>query len=276
MRRRFIVIGLWLILLAGCSPLVNEPTSKEGHKEEVADVSVPSEMMTEDSDGRIEEAEKDPDQDKNVVPASPEDDEATVGNGTVEGAEPLSFDIREIDEEMAVYMTGRSFHENPHIQLTDLRYVTTGYIGFDGKAHQGAVIVNQKIAQEVLDIFTELYEAGFPIERMEPIDVYEGSDQASMVANNTSGFNYRVVAGTDKLSNHAYGLALDINPLINPWVTSGGKTDPVEGAVYADRSLDIPGMIHRGDVCYEAFVSRGFSWGGDWKNSKDYQHFDLK
>ena len=187
----------------------------------------------------------------------------------------LRYEILPIDEDRAQFMMGRSFHENNNISLEDLRVVYVPYYGFDDQAHQGELIVHEAIAEVILEIFTELYEGQYPIEAMEPVSVYEGSDHASMVANNTSAFNYRVVAGTTHLSNHAYGLAVDINPLINPYVTSSG-IDPIEGEVYADRRLDVKGMIHKGDMCYNAFVTRGFSWGGDWVNSKDYQHFDIK
>lgn len=205
-----------------------------------------------------------------------EEDETLVGEEPVLSVdEPLLFSVEEIGDDMAADMTGKSFHENPHIQISDLKVVRTGYHGFDGEDHQGAIVVNGAIAELVLEVFIELYDAQYPLEKLEPIDVYDGSDQASMVANNTSGFNYRVIAGTDRLSNHAFGFAIDINPLLNPWVTSSGRVYPVEGTVYADRSKAVQGMIKKGDACYVAFTSRGFTWGGEWHSSKDYQHFEI-
>ena len=108
---------------------------------------------------------------------------------------------------------------------------------------------------------------------MQPIDVYGGDDQASMADNNTSAFNCREVDGAPGVwSQHAYGGAIDINPLVNPWV-QGSRVDPVSGAAYADRNLDAQGMVRAGDVVTEAFASVGWGWGGDWTRSKDYQHF---
>lgn len=193
--------------------------------------------------------------------------------GLIEVPLPMVFRIDEIDEVMTKAMMGNSYYENDSIQIMDLRYVQIGYYGFDGLPHQGAIVVHEVIAEDVLEIFTELYDVQYPFESITPIDVYGGDDDASMVANNTSAFNYRVIAGTSRLSRHAYGLAIDINPLMNPWVTSHGIY-PVEGRVYADRTLDQEGLIIKGDPCYQAFISRGFEWGGDWKSSKDYQHFD--
>lgn len=205
-----------------------------------------------------------------------EKEEATTETAAIKTQETFVFDVVTIDEAMVKAMTGKSFHENPHIALKDLRVVHVPHYGFDGAPHQGSLVVHEEIADDILEIFTELYEAQYPIEKMVPVDAYEGDDNASMADNNTSAFNYRVVAGTVKLSNHAYGLAIDINPLVNPWVTKDGRVAPIEGEAYADRSLKAKGMIQRGDICYEAFTSRGFAWGGDWKNSKDYQHFDIK
>ncbi|PKM67529.1 MAG: hypothetical protein CVU95_07410 [Firmicutes bacterium HGW-Firmicutes-2] len=183
--------------------------------------------------------------------------------------------IFEIDETMQTAMLGKSYHENPTIQFTDLRLVKVIYYGFDDLEHQGQLVVHKEIAHKVLDIFKDLHEVAFPIEKIQLIDVYDGDDNKSMIDNNTSAFNYRVVEGTNHLSNHSYGLAIDINPLMNPYVTRNGVY-PVEGALYVDRDVPVKGMIIKGDVCYDAFISRGFSWGGDWKNSKDYQHFDIE
>lgn len=185
------------------------------------------------------------------------------------------FTINEIDQELAEFMTGLSYYENDVITLEDLRLVKVIYSGFDGKAHQGELVVNKAIAEDVIEIFKELYAVSYAIEKIELIDYYEGDDAASMVANNTSAFNYRVVAGTSHLSNHSYGLAIDINPLRNPYVTKNGIF-PSEGEMYANREVIEQGMIIKDDPCYNAFISRGFSWGGEWVNSKDYQHFDIK
>ncbi len=144
--------------------------------------------------------------------------------------------------------------------------------GFDGEAHTGRLIVSAEVAEDVAAIMRDLFTAGFPIERMEPIDVYDGDDDASMAANNTSAFNCRAVTGGSSWSEHSYGTAIDVNPLVNPYVR-GSTVLPPEGRRYADRDLTEPGMIHAGDATVEAFVERGWIWGGTWSSPKDYQHF---
>jgi len=125
----------------------------------------------------------------------------------------------------------------------------------------------------VVWVFAELYAARFPVERMELVDVYDGNDDRSMVANNTSAFNCREVSGRPGvLSQHSMGTAIDINPLVNPWVR-GSRIEPPEGAPYADRSVAHKGAINDGDVVVRAFAAIGWGWGGHWPDSKDYQHF---
>ncbi len=155
-----------------------------------------------------------------------------------------------------------------------LRAVNVTHWGYDGAVHEGRVIVAASEADNVSAIFDDLYAARFPIQRIEPVDRYDADDQASMRANNSSGYNCRYVAGSNppKLSNHAFGKAIDINPLHNPYV-KGDKIDPPEGAPWADRSNQRQGMIYGGDVVVKAFEARGWAWGGYW-TSPDYQHFD--
>jgi hypothetical protein len=200
-------------------------------------------------------------------------EDAMSSNGSTS---PKSFYYEEITDEIKARINGKSFDENGKISYEELRYVKVQHWGFDGKAHDGELIVNKAIAEDIVSIFQELYEAKYPIERMMLVDEYDADDDASMAANNTSAFNYREVAGTDRLSLHSYGVAIDINPLYNPYVrTVDGKQiiTPENGAKYADRSLDIDYYIKKGDFLYQAFIDRGFTWGGDWKNTKDYQHF---
>ena len=152
-----------------------------------------------------------------------------------------------------------------------LRAVDLSHWGYDGAVHQGRLIVAASEADNVVGVFRDIYAARFPIQQIVPVDQYGADDQASMRANNTSGYNCRTVAGTSKLSNHAFGKAIDINPLHNPNV-KGGTVDPPEGAPWADRSNRRQGMIYGGDAVVNAFAARGWSWGGDW-NIPDYQHF---
>ncbi len=153
-----------------------------------------------------------------------------------------------------------------------LRAVNVSHWGYDGTVRQGRVIVAASQAQRIVAVFRDVYAARFPIERIVPIDAYGGDDQVSMRANNTSGFNCRTVAGSSSLSQHAFGLAVDVNPLMNPYV-QGSKVDPPEGAMYADRSRRDAGMIKGGDAVVNAFGAQGWRWGGYWSSGQDYQHF---
>lgn len=206
---------------------------------------------------------------------SAEADEHTKADEQAEEACAACFDILPIDDPLKEKMQGKSFKGITIKSYESLRLVKVRYIGFDDVSHEGELVVHEAIAEKVVSIFKTLYEARFPIERMVLIDDYNADDDLSMQANNTSAFNDRLVSGTNHPSNHAYGLAIDINPLVNPYVTKNGVS-PVEGEPYTDRTLDAKGMIKAGDVCYNAFIENGFSWGGEWQNSKDYQHFDVK
>ncbi len=155
-----------------------------------------------------------------------------------------------------------------------LRLIRLGYWGFDGRAHRGSIVVNAAVAQDVLTVFERLYAERFPIRRMDPIDAFRGSDPASMAADNTSGFNcrYAVAPGPRRWSVHAYGEAIDVNPVENPYL-EGGVVRPRAGASYLDRSNVRPGMaVPRGRLV-SAFAAVGWSWGGRWRSSPDYQHF---
>jgi hypothetical protein len=138
------------------------------------------------------------------------------------------------------------------------------------------MIVHKDLADEVLDIFKDIYYAKFPIEKMKLIDDYNADDHTSMVNNNSSAFCYRTIYGTNKVSNHGMGLAIDINPFYNPHVLlNKGTVNPKEASKYANRDLNDKGMIKKDDAVYKAFISRGWTWGGNWKNP-DYQHFEKK
>ena len=152
------------------------------------------------------------------------------------------------------------------------------HIDFEGKTRQGLIICNHQIADDLRDIFAELYKAKYPIERIRPISDYADDDERSMRDNNTSCYCYRPIAGSKKLSKHAQGLAIDINPLYNPCVRR--KKDgtlliqPATGKPYADRSARNPYQIKRGDLLHRLFLQHGFQWGGSWRTLKDYQHFE--
>ena len=175
-------------------------------------------------------------------------------------------------------INGVSYQENPYISRDDLRYLRVLHYNPAGEIHTGELICNQAIAEDLCSIFQSLYEAQYPIERMVLVDDYNGDDGASMAANNTSCFNYRVVAGTTTLSNHAKGLAIDINPQYNPYITYGADgsqyIEPENGQPYANREMNFPMKIDHDDLCYQLLTAHGFEWGGDWDTPKDYQHFE--
>jgi D-alanyl-D-alanine carboxypeptidase-like protein len=149
------------------------------------------------------------------------------------------------------------------------------YWGFDGASHTGALVVNAAVAPRVAAIFERLHRARFPIRRIVPVAAYGGSDDRSMAANNSSGFNFRTIAGSDQLSLHALGRAIDINPLWNPYVV-GTAVHPPAGVAFLDRADVRPGMIVRPGPVTDAFDAIGWEWGGDWtKAVKDYHHFAL-
>lgn len=165
-----------------------------------------------------------------------------------------------------------SWHPGCPVSPQELRLVTVSHWGFNGEVLSGELVVAAELADDVVDIFEDLFEARYPIERIERVDVYDGDDDRSMAANNTSAFNCRPVTGGTEFSEHSYGRAIDINPLLNPYV-SGGLVLPPEGIAWVDRTLGIPGMITDGDVVVTAFASRGWVWGGTWTSLQDYQHF---
>jgi hypothetical protein len=156
--------------------------------------------------------------------------------------------------------------------VEELAAVDVTHWGYDGEVHSGRLILAAALAEDMASIMRELFEARFPIERMEPVDVYDGDDDRSMAANNTSAFNCRPLTGGSSWSEHSYGRAIDVNPLVNPYVV-GSRVLPPEGSQYADRTQDVPGMIHAGDAVVDAFAARGWEWGGYWDSPTDYQHF---
>jgi D-alanyl-D-alanine carboxypeptidase len=153
-----------------------------------------------------------------------------------------------------------------------LRRLDVSYWDFRGRRRVGSIVVRATAARGVLSVFRKLYAARFPLRRLRPVEAYKGSDDASMAADNTSGFNCRFVSGTRRWSQHAYGLAIDVNPVENPYL-HGGLVEPPAGRRYLDRSRRRPGMVGSGDVVVRAFASIGWRWGGYWTSAKDYQHF---
>ncbi len=182
-------------------------------------------------------------------------------------------------------INGKSYQDNPDISLSDLRYLKMLHYNFNHEIQVGEMIVNVDVSDDVLQIFRELFDIGYEIESMRLIDDYwtgdgASSDSESIRNNNTSAFCYRTITRGNSLSNHALGRAIDLNPKQNPyiWFDSGGQTrwGNEDAALYLDRNSGEPHMILNDDSCYRIFREHGFSWGGDWSNPIDYQHFEKK
>ena len=191
----------------------------------------------------------------------------------------LKFCQEEISDAVFCRMMGKSYKEECTTPREELRYLRVLHYNKVGEELQGELVCHKDIADDLLAIFRELYQAKYPIERMVLIDEYDADDEASMRANNTSAFNFRKASGMRTLSKHSTGMAIDINPLYTPLVKHReGRTRvyPSNATPYIDRSQDFPYKIVKGDLCYRLFKKYGFSWGGDWKSSKDYQHFEKR
>ena len=170
-----------------------------------------------------------------------------------------------------------AFYHHPYFDdnQPNLSMLTVTHIDFDGNYQLGHIIVATAIADEVIEIFQEIFEARFPIHSIIPISYFDGSDYHSMAANNSHAFNFRYIAGTTTLSRHARGMAIDINPVQNPYIR-GDTIWPADGIHYLDRTNIRPGMVTPGDAVYTAFTSRGWTWGGNWRNPIDYHHFERR
>lgn len=189
--------------------------------------------------------------------------------------EDSCFGVYEISDELFSRIYGKTYKAECSVPRDDLRYVRVLHVNARGETLTGELVVNKAIANEICEIFRELYEARYPIERMRLADDYDAEDEASMEDNNTSAFNYRPIEGTDRPSKHALGMAIDINTLYNPYHRySDGSVLPVTGAPYLDRSQAFPYKIEVGDLCYRLFAEHGYTWGGNWSSVKDYQHFE--
>lgn len=188
------------------------------------------------------------------------------------------FTCDTISDKIFERIKGKSFPvKNTRISRKDLRYLRITHYGFDGKVHIGEMICNRIIANQLLDIFRELYCQKYQIEKIQLIDDFDGNDEKSMQANNTSCFNYRTVSGTSSLSAHARGMAVDINPRYNPYIrTKNGKriVEPANAVSYTSKENNH--TIKYGDKIHQLFIKRGFIWGGSWRTVKDYQHFEKK
>ena len=199
------------------------------------------------------------------------------GDATDTGAES-AFYITPITDEIFERIYGKSFKAECTVPRDELRYLHVLHKDLDGVEHAGEMIVNQHIAEDVLDILKRLYEADYPIEKIRLVDEYGADDELSMEDNNSSCFNFRFISHTTRVSKHGLGLAVDINTLYNPYtkVVDGERiVEPVTGEPYLDREASFDYKIEEGDLCYRLFAEHGFEWGGNWTDRKDYQHFEV-
>ncbi len=193
-------------------------------------------------------------------------------------ADTQDFYTSKITDEIFARIKGKSFKDNCPLSLDDLRYLHVLHKDLDGNIHEGEMICNAYIADDVLEILRKLFEADYPIERIRLVDEYDADDEMSMRDNNSSSFNFRFISHTTKISKHGLGLAVDINTRYNPYVkVVDGKNilEPANAADYVDRTRNFPYKIDTDDLCYKLFIEKGFEWGGNWQSVKDYQHFEI-
>ena len=273
------MIALALILAAGAAVVGSRMIKNNKHSEVNTETENASEKV-------VQESELVADRDSEEVPQETQEKVTdTVGTEsdrksdteTPEASYADDFYISEIPDDIFAKMQGKSYKEDCTVPREDLRYVHVRHMGFDGEVKDGELVVNKAIADDVLAIFEELYKADYPIEKVRLVDEYDADDEASMSDNNSSAFNFRFISHTTRISRHGLGMAVDINTRYNPYVkTVDGKLsiEPANGADYVDRSKDFPHKIDHEDLCYKLFKEHGFTWGGDWTHSKDYQHFE--
>lgn len=300
-KRKGIILTLALLLAAGAAVVGSRMLKNSKHNEVNTETENASEQIateTELAAGKNSseevqpetqrdvtgESEGDTDRESNTeTPADSKSDKVansdtgrTTGNDSHE-ISSSDFYISEITDDIFARMQGKSYKEDCTVPREDLRYVHVRHMGFDGEVKDGELVVNKAIADDVLAIFEELYKADYPIEKVRLVDEYDADDEASMSDNNSSAFNFRFISHTTRISRHGLGMAVDINTRYNPYVkTVDGKLsiEPANGADYVDRSKDFPHKIDHEDLCYKLFKEHGFTWGGDWTHSKDYQHFE--
>ena len=262
----FVTALLVITLFAGgCKDVKEDKNSTEYSSSETSDVII----TLNDTPGET---------DASQVGSPVSDPDPISVNNTVQNPVNDPFYISPITDEIFDRIYGKSFKEDCTLPREDLRYLHVLHKDLDGNEHEGEMIVNRHIAEDVLEILKELYENDYPIEKIRLVDEYDADDELSMEDNNSSAFNFRFVPRTTKPSKHGMGLAVDINTLYNPYITTVNgerNVDPVNGEPYADRSADFDYKIEKGDLCYNLFIEHGFTWGGEWKNSKDYQHFEI-
>jgi len=185
----------------------------------------------------------------------------------------FAFSASRLGPKLRRRVTGTSWHRGCPVGLRRLRYLRLSHWGFDGQVHRGELVVAADAVGAVRTAFRALFAARFPIRRMRLVDDYGGDDFASIEADNTSAFNCRPATGSTRWSEHAYGRAIDVNPIENPYVAADGTTAHRASRRYLDRSRRRRGMAHPGGTLVRAFARAGWGWGGTWSSPTDFQHF---
>jgi len=206
-----------------------------------------------------------------AVPTDPNDaaTEATPASSPARAEVSFEWTVADATREAL----GSSWNEGCPVAVEELQTLSMTHWDDDQSVVSGDLVIHRDHVQDIVAVFRKLFDARFPIHLMQPITAFAGDDNESMRANNTSGFNCREIDGRPGVwSQHSYGGAIDINPLVNPWVR-GAQVDPAEGVAYLDRDPAVTGLIVAGDVATSAFAAIGWGWGGDWTSSLDYQHF---
>jgi hypothetical protein len=209
-----------------------------------------------------------------TTPAPPT--ESPSPSSSPSGPPAYEVSVKPLPAEVQADMKGKSYKPGCPFQMTGLALITLTYWGFDDQAHTGELVADARIADRIGRIFGKLYAARFPIRKMVRIDAYDGSDDRSMADDNTSMFNCRKGYGSEKWSVHAFGRAVDINTIENPYFPNSHTVVPPQAKAFADRENVRPGMIVSGDVVVKAFNAEGFFWAGDRPTGKDLQHFEVR
>ncbi len=272
---KFFITAVAAILLTACGKAdTDKPDTDKA-------VTVPPTIVVEGPDRNDTLMPDAADDDKTADSAMEDDNDMSMDEQqkSVKTYDPDEyFYAEEISDDLFARMQGKSYPDDCSVARDELCHLVLLYKDINGDTHEGEMVCNIAISDKLTDIFRQLYDADYPIEKMVLIDEYDGNDDASMSDNNTSCFNYRVVSGTNKISKHGYGLAVDLNPRYNPYIhkINGEELiEPENGIEYADRTADFDYKIDTDDLAYKLFTQAGFTWGGSWKNSKDYQHFQM-
>ena len=282
MKNKIIVTGLILVTaLAACMGCTTQGSGDAAYEEsDGSNVQTTSEPLTAvpAMDSAADSTSATP-KDESSVDSSESDINSITPKDDIglAAASDDAFYAIPIPDEIFAKMQGKSYKDDCTIPRDDLRYIHVLHKNIEGETLEGEMVCSKLIAEDLLEIFRELYEQSYPIEKMRLIDEYDANDELSMTDNNSSCFNYRTISHTNKISKHGLGIAVDINTLYNPYtkVVDGERIiEPAAGAPYLDRDADFPYKIERGDLCYNLFISHGFEWGGDWPDRKDYQHFE--